>query len=147
PRGGVAVAQAPDLPRRHHLRGVPRARQGGIEVEGGPGSGDGRVQGLQPTRRRGLLLPPSGDGMEARPRAAARAAVRRRHLVVVSGIHDVAVEGFTKGTDAYERARPSYPPAVVSFVVRELGIGPASTVVDLAAGTGKIGRASCRERG
>jgi SAM-dependent methyltransferase len=58
----------------------------------------------------------------------------------VSGIHDVAVEGFTKGTDAYERARPSYPPEVVSFVVRELGIGPASTVVDLAAGTGKLTR-------
>ncbi len=58
----------------------------------------------------------------------------------MSGIHDAAVEGFTKGTDAYERARPSYPPAVVSFVVRELGIGPASTVVDLAAGTGKFTR-------
>ena len=58
----------------------------------------------------------------------------------MSGIHDVAVEGFTKGTDAYERARPSYPPAVVSFVVGELGIGPASTVVDLAAGTGKLTR-------
>src|SRR5205823_1047502 len=55
-------------------------------------------------------------------------------------VHDVAVEGFTKGTDAYERARPSYPPAAVDFVVRELGIGPASTVVDLAAGTGKLTR-------
>ncbi|TML90214.1 MAG: class I SAM-dependent methyltransferase [Actinobacteria bacterium] len=87
-----------------------------------------------------MLLPPSGDGLEARPRAHARAAVRRRHLVVVSDVHDVAVEGFTKGTDAYERARPSYPPAAVDFVVRELGIGPASTVVDLAAGTGKLTR-------
>jgi len=58
----------------------------------------------------------------------------------VSDVHDVAVEGFTKGTDAYERARPSYPPAAVDFVVRELGIGPASTVVDLAAGTGKLTR-------
>jgi SAM-dependent methyltransferase len=58
----------------------------------------------------------------------------------VTGIHDVAVEGFTKGTDAYERARPSYPPAAVAFVVDELGIGPASTVVDLAAGTGKLSR-------
>jgi SAM-dependent methyltransferase len=58
----------------------------------------------------------------------------------VTGIHDVAVEGFTKGTDAYERARPSYPPAAVAFLVDELGIGPASTVVDLAAGTGKLTR-------
>ena len=55
-------------------------------------------------------------------------------------IHDVAVEGFTKGTDAYERARPSYPPEAVTFLVDELGIGPASTVVDLAAGTGKLTR-------
>ena len=54
----------------------------------------------------------------------ARAAVQRRHLVVVSRIHEVAVEGFTKGTDAYERARPSYPPDAVAFVVAELGIGP-----------------------
>ncbi len=58
----------------------------------------------------------------------------------MTGIHDVAVEGFTKGTDAYERARPSYPPAAVAFVVDALGIGPASTVVDLAAGTGKLTR-------
>jgi SAM-dependent methyltransferase len=58
----------------------------------------------------------------------------------VSGIHDVAVEGFTKGTDAYERARPSYPPEAVAFVVAELGIGPGATVVDLAAGTGKLTR-------
>ena len=55
-------------------------------------------------------------------------------------IHAVAVEGFTKGTDAYERARPSYPSAAIDSIVRELGIGPGSTVVDLAAGTGKLTR-------
>ena len=58
----------------------------------------------------------------------------------MSGVHEVAVEGFTKGTDAYERARPSYPPDAVAFVVAELGIGPSSIVVDLAAGTGKFTR-------
>ena len=55
-------------------------------------------------------------------------------------IHATAVEGFTKGTDAYERARPSYPPDAVALVVEVLGIGPSSIVVDLAAGTGKFTR-------
>jgi SAM-dependent methyltransferase len=58
----------------------------------------------------------------------------------VTGLHETAVEGFTKGTDAYERARPSYPPEAVAFVVDRLGIGPGTTVVDLAAGTGKLTR-------
>jgi SAM-dependent methyltransferase len=58
----------------------------------------------------------------------------------VSRVHEVAVEGFTKGTDAYERARPSYPPDAVARVVSELGIGPSSVTVDLAAGTGKFTR-------
>jgi SAM-dependent methyltransferase len=58
----------------------------------------------------------------------------------VTDIHQTAVEGFTKGTDAYERARPSYPPATVEHLVEVLGIGPSSTVVDLAAGTGKLTR-------
>jgi SAM-dependent methyltransferase len=58
----------------------------------------------------------------------------------VSRVHAVAAEGFTKGTDAYERARPSYPLDAVAVVVDELGIGPGSTVVDLAAGTGKFTR-------
>jgi SAM-dependent methyltransferase len=58
----------------------------------------------------------------------------------VTEIHRTAVEGFTKGTDAYERARPSYPAAAVDCVVRALGIGASSVVVDLAAGTGKLTR-------
>jgi SAM-dependent methyltransferase len=58
----------------------------------------------------------------------------------VSRIHEVATQGFTKGTDAYERARPSYPSDAIDFIVAELDIGPASVVVDLAAGTGKFTR-------
>jgi SAM-dependent methyltransferase len=58
----------------------------------------------------------------------------------VTEVHATAASGFTKGTDAYERARPSYPPEAVEFVVETFGIGPASTVVDLAAGTGKLTR-------
>ena len=48
------------------------------DVEGRPGHRHGRDQGHQPARRRGLLLPPQGDGVEARRRAAAPVPVRRR---------------------------------------------------------------------
>jgi SAM-dependent methyltransferase len=58
----------------------------------------------------------------------------------VSRVHEVAAEGFTKGTDAYERARPSYPADAVASVVSALGIAPGTVIVDLAAGTGKFTR-------
>lgn len=51
-----------------------------------------------------------------------------------------AVSGFAHTAGAYERGRPSYPPEAVSDVVRALGVGPASAVLDLAAGTGKLTR-------
>lgn len=53
-----------------------------------------------------------------------------------------AVQGFA-GTDsaaAYEKARPSYPAEAVAHVVGHGGIGPGRTVLDLAAGTGKLTR-------
>jgi len=55
-------------------------------------------------------------------------------------VHDAAAVGFDRAAGAYERARPSYPQEAVDHVVRELGIGTGSTVVDLAAGTGKFTR-------
>lgn len=42
--------------------------------------------------------------------------------------------------DAYNRGRPEYPPAAVAHAVQALGIGPGSTVLDVAAGTGKFTR-------
>ncbi len=48
--------------------------------------------------------------------------------------------GFESGSDLYEAARPGYSPEVVSFLVAELGLGPDSAVLDLAAGTGKMTR-------
>jgi SAM-dependent methyltransferase len=48
--------------------------------------------------------------------------------------------GFDPGAEAYERNRPSYPAEAVSWLVDRLGIRPSSTVVDLAAGTGKFTR-------
>ncbi|MCU1371966.1 MAG: putative methyltransferase [Ilumatobacteraceae bacterium] len=55
-------------------------------------------------------------------------------------ISDVAAEGFGAGAAAYEKGRPSYADDVVDWLVRHLGIGPGRTVVDLAAGTGKLTR-------
>jgi SAM-dependent methyltransferase len=55
-------------------------------------------------------------------------------------IHPWAQEGFSRGAYAYERARPAYPTAAVSHLVDRLGLRPGATVVDLAAGTGKLAR-------
>jgi SAM-dependent methyltransferase len=55
-------------------------------------------------------------------------------------VHDVAASGFDARADAYERARPSYPPDAVDWFTENLRIGPGVQVVDLAAGTGKFTR-------
>lgn len=54
-------------------------------------------------------------------------------------VHPTAL-GFDTSAAAYEQARPSYPDEAVAAVVARLGIGPGRTVVDLAAGTGKLTR-------
>ena len=56
------------------------------------------------------------------------------------GINEVAAAGFGSAADAYERGRPSYPAQVVELFAQHLGVGPGATVVDLAAGTGKLTR-------
>lgn len=55
-------------------------------------------------------------------------------------IRDIAAQGYSAGGDDYERARPTYPAAAVELLVSELAIGSGSTVLDLAAGTGKLTR-------
>lgn len=55
-------------------------------------------------------------------------------------IHESAARGFSAGADAYERGRPAYSPEAIAALVHELGIGPGSRVLDLAAGTGKLTR-------
>ncbi len=42
--------------------------------------------------------------------------------------------------ESYERWRPSYAPELVAWVAEELRLGPGRTVVDVAAGTGKLTR-------
>jgi SAM-dependent methyltransferase len=56
----------------------------------------------------------------------------------VSELHP-ATRGFA-GAEAYERGRPSYPAAAVERIASELELRPGRTVLDLAAGTGKLTR-------
>jgi SAM-dependent methyltransferase len=48
--------------------------------------------------------------------------------------------GYARSAAAYERGRPGYPPAAVDFLASRLRLCPGRTVVDLAAGTGKLTR-------
>jgi SAM-dependent methyltransferase len=55
-------------------------------------------------------------------------------------VNPMAVAGFGRAADVYERSRPSYPSAAIALLAEELGIGPGAAVLDLAAGTGKFTR-------
>jgi SAM-dependent methyltransferase len=58
----------------------------------------------------------------------------------VPRVHPVAAAGFGAAADVYERARPSYPAEAVEWALARCGVGPASTIVDVGAGTGKLTR-------
>jgi SAM-dependent methyltransferase len=51
---------------------------------------------------------------------------------------------FGPATDDYERGRPGWPVAALDEAAAALGLGPAGTVVDLGAGTGKLTRLLAR---
>jgi SAM-dependent methyltransferase len=53
---------------------------------------------------------------------------------------DIATAGYGRSAAAYERGRPGYPGAAVDFLTARLHLGPGRTVVDLAAGSGKLTR-------
>jgi SAM-dependent methyltransferase len=55
-------------------------------------------------------------------------------------VHEVAASGFDAEAEVYERSRPSYPPEAVRWLADRLEIAPGRTVLDLAAGTGKLTR-------
>ena len=55
-------------------------------------------------------------------------------------IPEAAAQGFGQGAEAYESARPSYPPDAVGEIARVCALGPGRRVLDLAAGTGKLTR-------
>jgi SAM-dependent methyltransferase len=56
-------------------------------------------------------------------------------------VHESAARGFARAADEYERGRPTYPPAAIAFLARVLDLAPDRSVLDLAAGTGKLTRA------
>jgi SAM-dependent methyltransferase len=55
----------------------------------------------------------------------------------VTPIHETAASGFARSAEAYELGRPGYPAAALE----PLRLSSAMTVLDLAAGTGKLTRA------
>jgi SAM-dependent methyltransferase len=60
----------------------------------------------------------------------------------VPGADDVhaRARSFDEAADAYERARPGWPPEAIEIAARRLGLGRDAAVLDLAAGTGKLTR-------
>jgi SAM-dependent methyltransferase len=51
---------------------------------------------------------------------------------------DPLAVSFGRVAAQYDAGRPSYPPEALAWLVSELGLGEGSTVLDLAAGTGKL---------
>ena len=48
---------------------------------------------------------------------------------------------FGRVAEAYDRLRPEFAPEAVDYALAKLEIAPGATVLDLAAGTGKLTRA------
>ena len=58
---------------------------------------------------------------------------------MIDPVHPLAAR-FDAAADAYERGRPGYPPEAVEAIAAFLDLRPGRSVLDLAAGTGKMTR-------
>jgi SAM-dependent methyltransferase len=61
-------------------------------------------------------------------------------------VHPAAARGFSRAAEAYELGRPGYPRDALDWLAGRLGLAPGRTVLDLAAGTGKLTRELLRTR-
>jgi ubiquinone/menaquinone biosynthesis C-methylase UbiE len=55
-------------------------------------------------------------------------------------IHESASAAFTEAARAYDGARPDYPREMLDWLIAKTDLGPSKTILDLAAGTGKLTR-------
>lgn len=55
-------------------------------------------------------------------------------------VHPAAATGFERSAELYELGRPDYPPAALEWLSQRLDLRVGRTVIDLAAGTGKLTR-------
>lgn len=55
-------------------------------------------------------------------------------------VHAIAATGFDRAGADYERGRPGYPAAALAHLTATLDLRPGRTLLDLAAGTGKLTR-------
>ena len=133
-RGARGAARDGRGPAARHARAarLPRRR------------GRADVPGLRHARaERHRLLPALGQGVAQgrRHRLQARAGRVLGAGRLSSRMDPLAERGFADVAADYELGRPGYPPAAIDLAVAGLGLGRDSTVLDLAAGTGKLTRA------
>jgi SAM-dependent methyltransferase len=53
-------------------------------------------------------------------------------------VNPVAAKGFQSAAAAYVRGRPSYPSEAIDWLAERCALAPGATVLDVAAGTGKL---------
>lgn len=58
----------------------------------------------------------------------------------MSDVHPQAALGFSRSADAYDRGRPEYPAEAIAWLASRLDLRSGRSVLDLAAGTGKLTR-------
>jgi hypothetical protein len=79
-------------------------------------------------------LPQGSPRRSLTPESSARTLARD-----VADVHFRA-RSFDAAADAYERARPGWPPEAIEIAARRLGLERGAAVLDLGAGTGKLTR-------